>query len=65
MNEQEIRRYGLLLILQTEVEVLKTANARYPLPTERPFDERYFSELADKMRNVIDCPMNDIGTMEV
>lgn len=56
MNEMDVRRFGLILAIQTEVEAMKTANSERDLPSEAAvYCEADFQAKAEELRNTAYC----------
>lgn len=57
MNEYDVRRLGLLLAIQAEIEGMKIANAERNLPMQvAAYDEKDFQAKAEELRNASYCP---------
>lgn len=57
MNAIDIRRLGLILATQTEIEGMKIANAERDLPSKAAaYSEEDFQEKANELRNLVYCP---------
>lgn len=53
MTEATVKRYGLLLALQTEVEGMKVFNKERMTNGEPPgYNEQHFNHMAEQMRNI-------------
>jgi len=53
MDEIDVKRFGLILAVQAEIEGMKTANSERDLPAEAPaYTEDDFIEKAEELRNV-------------
>lgn len=56
MDEYDVKRLALTLVVQAEIEGMKAANAARDTPTEAvAYDEEDFISKAEELRNIAYC----------
>ena len=56
MESADVKRFGLILAIQAEIDGMKVANAERDLPSEAAtYNDEDFQEKAEELRNIAQC----------
>lgn len=54
MESEDVKRFGLILAVQAEIEGMKVANGERDLQAEAPaYDDGAFQDKAQELRNIV------------